>query len=471
MDDKYKMVRVNILDQIYHRGQGKAETALNVVLKPLSVALGGRTIVLEEGRAEPKIHKVNHIGLRFLACIGSLVLFPIMLTGLGLKFFLIYKSQTELLKNHEKSCRQDEEVQGSEEEDITSIEILDSKEEIKLTSVQQQLKDEIDAVKKFDTKLPAKPEPGTWRSYGKNELGESDQSFEQFVKPTWRVPDDLEDPPVVVIQLIGNLTETDQNILKIASEWLSVFHQIEVKFEEKALSVEELQKLSAFKQEPDTKEGAYGNQYKADHLIDRLRGAQYKKHYDKHGEKAYIIGFTDHDLYAFQILFGQAAETSPHGLDFHPVEVCMQVQKRKDFAIDVYAGSCHNFVYGAACYGGPGVFSNARFGNPKKDFDLCLARTIKILTHEFGHMRWLPHCHGYDCNIGGYMNMKEVDKRPYLFCAKDMAKICYLTNSKLSDQYKRIRDMMTTFNEKHGVSLEFKKELNFLNKAVKELSV
>ncbi|MBA3239052.1 MAG: hypothetical protein H0T62_11990 [Parachlamydiaceae bacterium] len=109
---------------------------------------------------------------------------------------------------------------------------------------------------------------------------------------------------------------------------------------------------------------------------------------------------------------------------------------------DLFAKSLTNYVFGlASLTEGVGIWSNARFGNPKnsvQSFQKCLLRMMKISAHEFGHMRGLPHCTDFKCNIGGYMSTLELDERPLLYCLQDTAKICFLSQVSLSDYHQNL---------------------------------
>ena len=46
---------------------------------------------------------------------------------------------------------------------------------------------------------------------------------------------------------------------------------------------------------------------------------------------------------------------------------------------------------------GVGVWSLARYGNPKKNFAWTLRRTLHVAVHETGHMLGMYHCTAYEC--------------------------------------------------------------------------
>jgi archaemetzincin len=84
---------------------------------------------------------------------------------------------------------------------------------------------------------------------------------------------------------------------------------------------------------------------------------------------------------------------------------------------DLWPGEGWNFVFGQAnLYKRTGVWSIYRNGDPKKDFQLCLRRTMGTATHETGHILTIQHCIAYDCNMNGSNHREESDKKPLHFC-------------------------------------------------------
>ncbi len=80
---------------------------------------------------------------------------------------------------------------------------------------------------------------------------------------------------------------------------------------------------------------------------------------------------------------------------------------------DLWPGEGWNFVFGqASMEDRVGVWSIFRNGDSKKDFKMCLRRTIKTGTHEIGHMFGLTHCVYYECNMNGSNSRHESDQRP-----------------------------------------------------------
>lgn len=100
-------------------------------------------------------------------------------------------------------------------------------------------------------------------------------------------------------------------------------------------------------------------------------------------------------------------------------------------AMDLYPDENWNFVFGQAnLYAGVGVWSLARMGNFKDEniYVTALLRTLKIASHETGHMLSLPHCVKYECNLNGSNSLEESDRQVEWLCWECLAKICYNRN-------------------------------------------
>jgi len=91
---------------------------------------------------------------------------------------------------------------------------------------------------------------------------------------------------------------------------------------------------------------------------------------------------------------------------------------------DLYPEPSWNFVFGqASLKERVGVYSFARYdpafyGEPRgKNYPaLLLRRSMKVLTHETGHMFGLTHCLYYNCVMNGSNHLPESDRRPLHLC-------------------------------------------------------
>jgi len=96
---------------------------------------------------------------------------------------------------------------------------------------------------------------------------------------------------------------------------------------------------------------------------------------------------------------------------------------------DLYPNDDWNFVFGqASLQNRVGVWSLARFGNYNKDaasFCLCLNRTLKVASHETGHIFGIKHCVKYECCMNGSNSLPESDEQPSRLCWECLAKVCW----------------------------------------------
>lgn len=99
------------------------------------------------------------------------------------------------------------------------------------------------------------------------------------------------------------------------------------------------------------------------------------------------------------------------------------------------------------------VWSLYRLGEPERgaeDFRVFLRRTLKIATHETGHMFSIPHCTKYECNMNGTNHLEETDRHPLDACPECMAKICWATACNPRVRYERL----AAFCREHGLTQE-----------------
>jgi len=91
---------------------------------------------------------------------------------------------------------------------------------------------------------------------------------------------------------------------------------------------------------------------------------------------------------------------------------------------DLYPDDNWNFVFGeASLKNRTGVWSIFRNGNPDKEYQLCLKRTIATAVHEIGHTYGIEHCIGYECLMNGSNSMEESDKQVMHLCPQCLNKL------------------------------------------------
>ena len=128
---------------------------------------------------------------------------------------------------------------------------------------------------------------------------------------------------------------------------------------------------------------------------------------------------------------------------------------------DLWPGEGWNFVFGyAALRDRVGVWSLARFGDPDESdeaWKLCLSRTLKVATHETGHMFSMRHCIAYRCNMQGSNSLEESDTQPLFLCPQCHAKVLFASGADPVDRYQKLIE----FCETH----ELTEELEYFKKA------
>lgn len=134
----------------------------------------------------------------------------------------------------------------------------------------------------------------------------------------------------------------------------------------------------------------------------------------------------------------------------------------------LYGTDCDNYVFGSADYSGSGIFSNFLFGSPEENFRLVTSRMMKITAHEFGHICNIGHCGKHECNIGGYNLMPELDNRPFYYCSKDTAKLCFRKGVTLQQYYSDLLTYFLDFERKYNTDF-FEKEIKHVIKKLTRL--
>lgn len=109
---------------------------------------------------------------------------------------------------------------------------------------------------------------------------------------------------------------------------------------------------------------------------------------------------------------------------------------------DLFPEANWSYVFGQAdLHGRVGVWSLYRFGNPEKsaaEYKLFLTRTLKIATHETGHMFSMRHCTKYECLMSGMNHLAETDRRPLDVCPECAAKIFWAMPYEPEERYAKL---------------------------------
>ena len=113
---------------------------------------------------------------------------------------------------------------------------------------------------------------------------------------------------------------------------------------------------------------------------------------------------------------------------------------------DLYPEPSWNFVFGQASLNERvGVYSFARYdpafyGEPRgKDHPaLLLRRSMKVLTHETGHMFGLTHCVYFNCVMNGSNHLQESDRRPLHLCPVCLRKLQFSVGFDVVKRYEAL---------------------------------
>jgi len=147
-----------------------------------------------------------------------------------------------------------------------------------------------------------------------------------------------------------------------------------------------------------------------------------------------------------------------------------RVRKRKDALAmiglanrDLYHGHL-NFVFGVASLSNRvGVYSVHRFGEAAGNDDgkLELLRTVKLASHEMGHIFGMLHCTFYECVLNGSNSLAETDGRPAFLCPVCVKKLEWCLGFDRLERYKKM--------EKFFTKCELEKQAAFCRRRVEEL--
>jgi len=96
---------------------------------------------------------------------------------------------------------------------------------------------------------------------------------------------------------------------------------------------------------------------------------------------------------------------------------------------DLYPNEEWNYVFGqASLQNRVGVWSMARLGDynlSTASYNQCLLRTIKVATHETGHMFGIKHCVLNECMMNGSNSLTESDRQQSWLCWECLSKLCW----------------------------------------------
>ena len=227
---------------------------------------------------------------------------------------------------------------------------------------------------------------------------EPGQTFDEYINSNPTLP--TEDRKTIYVLPLGKFTQKEKEIIDITADYLGAFYGLPVK----ELPRQDLKRPT---KADDLRKLPYTNevQIRTGYIMDSIMAPQLPK------DAAAMIALTDEDLFPDPTMF---------------------------------------FVFGQASFEKRvGVWSLSR---PEKntDRDTFLRRTLKIASHETGHMFSMHHCTKYECVMSGTNHVLETDSRPIDACPECMAKVAWLAGISPKDRY----DRLAAFCKTNGLANE-----------------
>lgn len=252
---------------------------------------------------------------------------------------------------------------------------------------------------------------------------EPGQTFEEYLGSDPILPHGAR--RVLYVQPLGNFTDTQRRIVALTAEYMREFFNLRVELKPEL----PLPNIPA----------------KARRLLPENIVAHKRAKYPE-GREQILAGYVLNDILLAQLPDDAAALIAFTASDLYPEE------------------SWH-FVFGQASFRERvGVWSLHRLGTPeasREEFLACLRRTMKLATHETGHMFSIRHCTKYECDMSGTNSLAETDRRPLDYCPECMAKICWATGSDPRERYTKL----AAFCQTHGLT----EDSHFFQTAIKAL--
>jgi len=266
---------------------------------------------------------------------------------------------------------------------VASMVLRSMKERIEESYV-DPLPDEFSRLLPLHTKL-GKPQPGDWLK-GAFELG---QTFREYARGSPVIPDETR--RTIYVQPLGDVSAKQNRIIDRTAEFLGISFGLPVKICP-ALSAE---------------------------LVPE--GAR-RKHSDEQTEQ-FLTTYIMQDILRPRL----------------PDDACIYFAFT---ASDLWPGEGWNYLFGQGTIKERvGVCSLNRLGQPDESaeaFHLCLLRTLKIASHEAGHVFSMQHCTLFECNMCGSNNRDELDRRPLELCPQCLAKLCYATGADPEKRFEKL---------------------------------
>jgi archaemetzincin len=113
-----------------------------------------------------------------------------------------------------------------------------------------------------------------------------------------------------------------------------------------------------------------------------------------------------------------------------------------------------NFVFGeASLQRRCGVYSLCRYETA--ELPLFTRRSLKLISHESGHILSIEHCVTHACVMQGANSLEEDDRHPLQLCPIDLRKLLWNTGADRDGRYRKLAALYRQWdctNEAEGVS-------------------
>ncbi len=127
---------------------------------------------------------------------------------------------------------------------------------------------------------------------------------------------------------------------------------------------------------------------------------------------------------------------------------------------DLFPAPSWNYVFGEATFDERvGIYSFARydpaFHREPRTADtptLILTRSLKVMTHEIGHMFGIAHCTAYRCLMNGTNSLEETDAAPLHLCPVCLRKLHRAVGFLPAERYRKLEK----FYVERGIEKEAK---------------